>query len=456
MNLKKISLKGCQVFLFLLFIFLGVNQIDASSIDISNTTVSPYKAIVYIEDFNDLSSLGTGFIVGTEYVVTAAHVVWDHDKQKVINPKEHEIYVVPGKNKDINPYGDFKVTEIKVPQGYRPSDENAAIDYALLKIEQRNGVRIGDVSPPLKFKEVGNLVGQSIYTIGYPANRPSGTMVALHNASVNNEWGALFEFSGLDITSGFSGSPIFNKQEEVIGIVTAAADDSNGKKLNFGVKFNHEVYNFISNGMTPVSANEFFLYTDSNAGGNKHSGIIPAKGHLSVSNTDSIGRQFSDTISSVVLPPRTSMRLYEHTNYGGREKRLFNPADTPQLFDLRSDIYNFGDITSSFIIEKQTEKEDFALWTDSFGGGNVYFGAANNAGGFDLPNTDNIGRQFSDTISSIVLPPRSSMIIYEHINYGGRCKTLLNQGDNVLLFDLRKEKLDFGDVTSSLKFRYLN
>lgn len=347
MNLKKISLKVCQVFLFLLFIFLGVNQIDASSIDISNTTVSPYKSIVYIEDFNDLSSLGTGFIVDTEYVVTAAHVVWDHDKQKVINPKEHEIYVVPGKNKDINPYGDFKVTEIKVPQGYRPSDENAAIDYALLKIEQRNGERIGDISPPLKFKEVDTLVGQSIYTIGYPANRPSGTMVARHNGGVNNEWGALFEFSGLDITSGFSGSPIFNKQEEVIGIVTAEADDPNGKKLNFGVKFNHEVYNFISNGMTPASANEFFLYTDSNAGGNKHSGIIPAKGHLSVSNTDSIGRQFSDTISSIVLPPRSSMTIYEHINYGGRCRTLLNQGDKVLLFDLRKEKLDFGDVTSS-------------------------------------------------------------------------------------------------------------
>lgn len=181
-------------------------------------------------------------------------------------------------------------------------------------------------------------------------------------------------------------------------------------------------------------------------------------------NVPNIGNMLNDAVSYVQLPPRSTINLYEHSNYGGRSTVLFNPTETEQLFDLRNktmagpsdNIYNFDKITSSYKFYNHNIKLDFALWVDAFAQGkHGYYGTANSGGSFSLPNADAIGREFSDSISSVVLPPKSTMTLYEHINYGGRSKHLSNPGNTVRIFDLGSQGHNFNDITSSLKFDYL-
>lgn len=204
------------------------------------------------------------------------------------------------------------------------------------------------------------------------------------------------------------------------------------------------------------------FHTNHNGTGNSRTSGVPIG--MYESNIANVGNMLNDAISSVWLPPRSTVILYEHSNYGGRSKVLFNPADTQQFFRLNNeetwgpihDIYRFDKLTSSYKFYNHTEKFDFALWTDYFGGGAGYFGTASNAGEFSRLNTDSIGREFSDTISSVVLPPRSMITLYEHINFSGRSQVLSNPNNTVSIFHLGPQGYKFNDITSSFKFNYLN
>ncbi|WP_142950242.1 beta/gamma crystallin domain-containing protein [Bacillus thuringiensis] len=58
-----------------------------------------------------------------------------------------------------------------------------------------------------------------------------------------------------------------------------------------------------------------------------------------------VGNWWNDKISSVLVAPRTLVILYEHINFTGRKKNLFNyKYSSPHLFNIHRD---FNDIVSS-------------------------------------------------------------------------------------------------------------
>ena len=84
---------------------------------------------------------------------------------------------------------------------------------------------------------------------------------------------------------------------------------------------------------------------------------------------------------------------------------------------------------------------------------NTFYEHINGSGeSFNLNSGDKlayVGNEWNDRISSVLVAPRTVVILYEHINFTGRKKSLFNYKFNSShLFNIHR---DWGDNTSSIK-----
>src|SRR5688572_28897570 len=83
-----------------------------------------------------------------------------------------------------------------------------------------------------------------------------------------------------------------------------------------------------------------FFYKDINLGNT----AISSSGSKSY-----VGDRFNDRMSSLSVPPRREVQLFEHTNYGGRSVTTKYPGE----MDLRR--HGFNDLVSSFKIREDSD-----------------------------------------------------------------------------------------------------
>ncbi len=177
-----------------------------------NAIKNEVKNIKNTRPFVEANTNGTGFMINESgYIVTNLHVVK--------NAKELFVYN--------ETFGDLEASVVV---------SDAANDIAILKINDTAFSLKSKIPYSIKKGDVN--LAQQVYTLGY--NRPpyltyNEGSVGSKSANANIAKGNNFLVS-LKVDGGNSGSPIFNKEGEIVGIVSAKENQENGYTL--GIKTN--------------------------------------------------------------------------------------------------------------------------------------------------------------------------------------------------------------------------
>jgi len=152
---------------------------------------------------------GTGFLVsGNGYIVTAYHVVKSSDSVFIENEK----------------FGRLKVSLVY---------KNPETDVALLLVIDNQFKNLPSV--PFAIRSSEGLLGEAVYTLGYPRNEivyGDGTISATSGYEQNE---SSYQIS-IPVNPGNSGGPMIDQQGSVVGIVNGVQTDARGTA--FAVKSN--------------------------------------------------------------------------------------------------------------------------------------------------------------------------------------------------------------------------
>ncbi|WP_375179640.1 trypsin-like peptidase domain-containing protein [Enterococcus rotai] len=204
-------------------------------VQIKDATQEPYQTVCFIYVNN--ATQGSGVVIGKNAILTNRHVAVAAKNGDASNIK---VNVARTSNSEFK--GTFYGEEIK----YSPDGQDLAIVY--LK-SNTNGQNIGDLVTPAKY--VNNpvtTVGTSIRVIGYPGDKPWATMWESKGASTTETTNRIYY--NASTFGGNSGSPVFNDQNEVIGIHFGAVSGE-----NMAVRFKSSIYEFIRENIEPQKIN---------------------------------------------------------------------------------------------------------------------------------------------------------------------------------------------------------
>ncbi|WP_323704667.1 serine protease [Mammaliicoccus sp. Dog046] len=194
---------------------------------ITNTTSGHYQSIAFADVGG--TSIASGVVIGKNTVLTNKHVV------NATNGDASVLKFSPGANGYGNyPAGTFTATDFTTA----PGGEDLAVVHVG---KNSDGQSIGDAVQPSVIGDTSSVQkGDAITVTGYPGDKPLATL-----------WeskGKILSASGSSVTydlstyGGNSGSPIFNANNEVIGLHYGGVPDSH----NSGVLFNASVQDYIN------------------------------------------------------------------------------------------------------------------------------------------------------------------------------------------------------------------
>lgn len=162
---------------------------DAYCMNFEPEAVYESVVVVYSED-----SLGSGFAIGENYIVTNAHVI-------------------SGKSVSIRTYADTESPAFVVAM-------DSELDIALLYVEDRKFVPL-HISLECK-------VGEDVYAIGAPESLAYTLTKGVVSSKNRNVSGSTFIQTDAAINPGNSGGPLLNDNGEVIGVNSYKLNDSEG------------------------------------------------------------------------------------------------------------------------------------------------------------------------------------------------------------------------------------
>lgn len=137
---------------------------------------------------------------------------------------------------EVCPFVVWKIESIYFPQIYDKS--GSSNDIAVVKVKTKDGKSISDVVPRIKVVQAtDSKFGSQIKIIGYPGEKPRGTMWK-DTGDIVSETDSTFYY-GIDTTDGDSGAAILNANNEIIGIHFGAGGH------NFGPRMTAERYKFV-------------------------------------------------------------------------------------------------------------------------------------------------------------------------------------------------------------------
>ncbi|MEQ9763675.1 S1 family peptidase [Streptococcus jiangjianxini] len=195
----------------------------------------PYQSVVRVQYLKNKKEYGTGFFVGRHHLVTNKHVVNVSKK-----PLKEIVVRITGKDGKYYDYPVKKITPAKKESddmtileiGDNPKDKGTLAAITPLKLASPNTIK--------SLKK-----GDKISAIGYPGDKPYGTLWESKGKLTKVEPdGSFLTFAAL-IYSGNSGSPLINEKNELVGLVNASTDDKKNPKT-FGFLLRPELRDFLT------------------------------------------------------------------------------------------------------------------------------------------------------------------------------------------------------------------
>ncbi len=242
------------MFLFLLmFGIIGVDSLRLSNVDAkaSNSTNSEVQESYKILPNNDRHQIidglnghyqsvsflnvnyvwsGTGVVIGKDTVLTNRHTL-----QRVKKPED--IRFAPARtSKTVVPFDAFEASDFVV-------NTDPEYDLAVVNVKPNQYGHIGDcVKPAVMEKEPDTSVGTELTITGYPQDKSFATMWESKGKSTRKATKRLYYDASTE--GGNSGSPVFNKDNHLIGIHAGAVTNE-----NYGVRIDSTIYKFIQEHM---------------------------------------------------------------------------------------------------------------------------------------------------------------------------------------------------------------
>ena len=225
--MKKRILCMLLAVVMVLFMALPVSASGGFDKDVVDSVVVVYTDVVYNGEYLG-SSYGTGFFIGTEgrapeYLITNCHVVENYLATGG-GSGQSDLYVVYESD-------DFEEAYVV--------DYDAEKDLALLRIDAPT-----DKREAIALEEPGDIVGDQVYAVGYPAVAESvdalsyfgnndATVTGGHVSRLLTESGTGRHLLQTDapVHSGNSGGPLVNTNGNVVGINTFILTDANGTEI---------------------------------------------------------------------------------------------------------------------------------------------------------------------------------------------------------------------------------
>lgn len=197
---------------------------------VTNTTQNPYNKVCQIISHfsNGVTQYGSGFVAGPNLVVTAGHVVYDHENGGWCSWME----IIPAKNGPGSaPYGVYYATMMHTNSQWI---NNAEHDYDWAYIDTNNpiGNTVGWFG-----LSTGATVNESINLTGYPGGKNEqmwnspGTIKTVSTTRLSYD---------CDMVGGSSGSPVYDNGGYVRGI--NAYEYPNTTIPNFGPRITNSLF----------------------------------------------------------------------------------------------------------------------------------------------------------------------------------------------------------------------
>lgn len=217
------------------------NEVQPKIEEVKNSFHAPYNIVTKIKTPN---SYATGFVSGKTTVMTNRHVL-----KSILKEGTLKTDVILAKNDanegDKKDLGTFKIKDFTV------APDN--IDVVILEMHpNENGKYIGDIVQPAKIKSADNITQEWIdnnkdkkfFIAGYPGNKDKNKMWHAEGKLKFFIGGndPLKFYGDIPAAPGNSGSPVFNANNEVVGIVYSGWDS--GTDVN-GYMFRENLYKFI-------------------------------------------------------------------------------------------------------------------------------------------------------------------------------------------------------------------
>ena len=183
---------------------------------VRDTWHHPYAAVGRLDGWwDDGSGLScTGAVVGRYHVLTAAHCVYTAK-----NGTADEVEFTSGLNDRQKPFGTVKSTRVRIDANY-PDGESSADDYALITLASPLGDRTGWFG--YGAYGTSSFKGMAVRTAGYPGDLSGGDAMYEQRGKVS--YANTYKIVGkLDVAQGQSGSPVYRKDNTIVGVLSASS-----------------------------------------------------------------------------------------------------------------------------------------------------------------------------------------------------------------------------------------